>query len=100
MQKTIKKNIDIGLAIREKMNEQGTTIAWLARQVGCNRGNLHKQLQNKHIYPELLLKISIALQTDFFAHYSYCFSQIAIEDKNLRCKNSINWCNDYIVIFV
>jgi len=74
-----KINIDIGLAIRKKMNEQGTSIAWLARQVGCDRGNLHKHLHNKHIYPELLLKISIALRTDFFAHYSHYFSQIEKE---------------------
>ena len=29
----IKINMDIGAAIREKMSEQGTTIAWLARKV-------------------------------------------------------------------
>ena len=63
-------DINIGLAVRQKMSEHGTTVAWLARKVGCDRGNLHKQLQKKHIYPELLLKISIALKTDFFACYS------------------------------
>lgn len=63
-------DIDIGLAVRHKMSEYGTTVSWLARQVGCDRGNLHKQLRNKHIYPELLLKISMALKTDFFACYS------------------------------
>ena len=64
-------DIDIGFAVRQRMNEYGTTVAWLALQVGCDRGNLHKQLRNKHIYPELLLKISIALKTDFFACYSH-----------------------------
>ncbi len=71
----ISKNIDIGSAIREKMNEQGTSIAWLARKVNCDRGNLRKQLYNTHIYPELLLKISIALKTDFFVYYSDYFRQ-------------------------
>ena len=70
MHQETKINIDIGSIIRQKMNEQGTTIAWLAQQVHCDRSNLGKQLQNAHIYPELLLKISIALKTDFFAHYS------------------------------
>ena len=64
-------DIDIGLAVRQKMSEYGTTIAWLARQVRCDKGNLHKQLHKKHIYPELLLKISIALKTDFFTDYSH-----------------------------
>ena len=52
------------------MSEQGTTIAWLARHTNCDRNNLRKQLNNTHIYPELLLKISIALKTDFFVYYS------------------------------
>ena len=69
--------INIGFVIRKKMSEQGTTIAWLARQINCDRSNLCKQLQNAHIYPELLLKISIALKTDFFAYYSHYFKQIA-----------------------
>ena len=63
-------DIDIGVAVRQKMSEYGTTVSWLAKQVGSDRGNLHKQLHKKHIYPELLLKISIALKTDFFACYS------------------------------
>ena len=70
-----KIDIDIGSIIRQKMSEQGTTIAWLARQVNCDRSDLGKQLQKKHIFPELLLKISIALKTDFFIHYSHYFQQ-------------------------
>ena len=73
-------HIDIGLAVRQKMNEHGTTIAWLARQVNCNRGNLYRQLHNEHIYPELLLKISVALKTNFFEHYAQQFQQI-VENK-------------------
>ena len=65
--------IDIGFAVRQKMSEQDISIAWLARRVNCDRSNLGKQLQNKHIYPELLLKISVALKTNFFELYSlYC----------------------------
>ena len=74
-------HIDIGLTVRQKMSEQGTTIAWLARQVNCDRGNLYRQLYNKNIYPELLLKISIALKTDFFVNYSQQFLQ-AVQKKD------------------
>ena len=69
------ENIDIGKVIRKKMNEQGTTIAWLAKKVDCDRSNLGKQLQKTHIYPELLLKISLALKTDFFIFYSQLFQE-------------------------
>ncbi len=70
MPKTLHTTIDIGLIIRRKMDEYGTSVAWLAKQVGADRSNLGKQLQQKHIYPELLHKISITLKTDFFAYYS------------------------------
>ena len=76
MPKDTKINIDIGSAVRRKMGEQGTTIAWLAQQVEFDRSNLRKHLHNKHIYPELLLKISIALKTDFFVHYSHKFNHV------------------------
>jgi len=80
MQQDPNIHIDIGLAIRRKMSEQGTSFAWLARQVNCDRGNLHRQLHNAHIYPELLLKISVALKTNFFEQYSqYC--QHLVENK-------------------
>ena len=75
-------HIDIGFAIRQKMSEQGTTIAWLARQIKYDRSNLGKQLQNEHIYPELLLKISIALKTNFFVHYTDCFIE-NVENKQI-----------------
>jgi len=70
MQQNKNINIDIGLAIRQKMSEHGTTIAWLARQVNCSRSNLHRQLHHEHIHPELLLRISITMKTDFFVQYS------------------------------
>ena len=79
---SININMDIGAVVRKKMSEQGTTTAWLARKVNCDRGNLRKQLYNIHIYPELLLKISIALKTDFFAHYSDYFRQITEEQND------------------
>ena len=80
MHKDIDTYIDIGLAVRQRMNEQGASIAWLARQTNCDRSNLGKQLQNEHIYPELLLKISIALKTNFFECYSQHCQQL-VENK-------------------
>jgi len=62
--------VDIGLAVRQKLDEQGSKIAWLARKVNCDPGNLHKHLQKEYIYPELLEKISIALNFDFFIYHS------------------------------
>ncbi|GHT31679.1 hypothetical protein FACS189434_01850 [Bacteroidia bacterium] len=60
MAQHIETDINIGLTVRNKMREYGTSIAWLAQQTDCDRSNLGKQLHKTHIYPELLLKISIA----------------------------------------
>jgi len=76
MNHDLKIHIDIGLAIRQKMSEQGATVAWLARQVNYDRGNLHRQLHNEHIYPELLLKISVVLKSNFFEQYAQRYQQL------------------------
>ena len=80
MQQNTNIHINIGSAIRQKMSEQGTTIAWLARQIDYDRSNLGKLLQNEHIYPELLLKISVALKSNFFELYAQQFHQ-SLENK-------------------
>jgi len=75
MPKNTQITIDIGSAVRQKMSEQEVSIAKLARKIGFDRSNLGKQLQNKHIYPELLYKISVELKTDFFIYYSQDFQK-------------------------
>lgn len=70
-------NTNAASAIREKMNEQGVTIEQLAQQVNCDRSKLNKLLRNGNFDPVLLLKISMALETDFFAYYSDGLRHIA-----------------------
>ena len=65
------KDIDIGKFIIQKLKEKERSIAWLARQISHNDSNLGRLLKNnRHIHAELLLRISIALEVDLFAHYS------------------------------
>jgi DNA-binding Xre family transcriptional regulator len=66
--------INIGLEIRILLERRGIKIKWLAEQVGCNNSSLGKMLKNKHIYPELLSRISIALKTNLFEQYNQSFS--------------------------
>ena len=65
-----KMEIDIGQRIRQKLADDGRSIAWLAEKVNCNRSNMWKILQCKHIHSELLYEISVVLKEDFFALYS------------------------------
>jgi len=65
------ESIRLNLLILEKLKEKERSIAWLARQVGYDKDNLRKILKNnQEIYPNLLLRISVALKEDFFAYYS------------------------------
>ena len=64
-------DIHIGEMIVEKLKKDDRSIAWLARHINYDDGNLSRLLKNnQHIHTEMLLRISIALEEDFFAHYS------------------------------
>jgi len=46
------KNIDtqIGKFILQKLKEKNRSIAWLAKEIGCNDSNLGKTLKKQPIY--------------------------------------------------
>ncbi len=52
------------------MQRQGRTVPWLARQICCERRNVYKIYARASIDTELLLRISKALNHDFFRYYS------------------------------
>ncbi|MBR4391746.1 MAG: XRE family transcriptional regulator [Bacteroidales bacterium] len=60
----------IGHIIKEVLRQQGRTITWLGKQLGCSRQNIYKILNRSWIYTDMLLKISNLLDYDFFK----CFS--------------------------
>jgi len=62
--------IHIGDEIHNEMMRQGRTVLWLSQQLGCNRTNIYNIFVRESISTELLYKISIALNKDFFALYS------------------------------
>ena len=65
------ESIDICRLILETLDEKDLSIAWLAKQTNCDKDNLRKTFNNNQdIYTDLLFKISIALEEDFFALYS------------------------------
>ena len=62
--------IHIGKEIREEMLRQERTPAWLARKINCERPNVYYIFSQPHINTGLLVRISAALNRDFFALYS------------------------------
>ncbi|MCR5040212.1 MAG: helix-turn-helix transcriptional regulator [Bacteroidales bacterium] len=60
----------IGHLIKKELARQGRSTRWLSEQIGCTRQNMHYLLNRSFIYTDLLLKISDALDHDFFKYYS------------------------------
>jgi len=57
--------------ILQKLKEKDRSIAWLARKLHCDDANLGKTLKkSQFIYFDLLLRLSLALEEDFFAYGS------------------------------
>jgi len=66
-----KRRMHIGKIILKSLKEKDRNIAWFARKINCNDANLGRLLKNsQYIHSELLVRISIALEEDFFVHCS------------------------------
>jgi len=62
--------LHIGNLIREQLRLQRRSVAWLAMQIGCKRDNVYKLLRHYYITTDTLMRISLALDYDFFADLS------------------------------
>jgi plasmid maintenance system antidote protein VapI len=83
MEKKNRVKIHIGEIICQKLKAEGRTKKWLAEQVHCNQSNFCKLLQKPTMDTDLLMRISFALQDNFFSHLSnYC-------NDNQQVKNNI-----------
>lgn len=65
-----KEPVNIGKIIETELRQQERTVTWLSRKIHCDRRNVYDIFSRTSIDTDLLYKISIALNTDFFA----CFS--------------------------
>jgi hypothetical protein len=65
--------LPIGNIIKQKLKENDRSISWLARKVHLDSSNFLKKLNHNNIELDLLLRISVILQEDFFIHCSKIF---------------------------
>jgi len=63
-------SINIGEEIRKQLAIQKRPVSWLATELYMDPSNLRKMLKNAYFPTDLLYRISILLDTDFFAYYS------------------------------
>ncbi len=60
----------IGKIIEEELRRQERTVTWLSRKIHCDRRNVYDIFTRNTIDTELLYKLSVILNKDFFSFYS------------------------------
>jgi len=63
--------VHIGSLISNELHRQHRPAAWLAHEICCDRTNVYKILRKGSVDTELLCRISMALNHDFFAEYQH-----------------------------
>lgn len=62
--------VNIGKLIEEEFHKQGRSVKWFADKLCCDRTNIYNIFKRESIDTELLTKISILLQHNFFKYYT------------------------------
>ena len=60
-------SLHIGKMVHDELRAQRRSVSWLAGEIHCNRSNAYKILERSNIDIELLVRISTALNHNFFA---------------------------------
>lgn len=68
--------IDIGALIKSEMQRQGRGVTWLAKQICRDRTLIYRIFNNKSIDTDNLLRISVALNHNFFEIYDAEFLEL------------------------
>ncbi len=68
--------IHIGKLIEEELRRQERTVTWLSRKIHCDRRNVYDIFSRTCIDTDLLMRLSIALNRDFFSHFSFYLQQL------------------------
>ncbi len=62
--------MNVGKAILMELQQQGRTAKWLATQIPCERTNVYKIFKRHDIDTDLLQRLSLILNHDFFCDLS------------------------------
>lgn len=60
----------IGQLIKDEMKRQERSVSWMARKLDLDRSNVYRLFQRNSIDTDLLMKVSLALNVDYFAYFS------------------------------
>lgn len=65
-----KNYLHIGHLIQAQLIADKRSVGWLAREIGCTRNNVYKLFNKASLDSELILRISKAMQFNFFRYYT------------------------------
>lgn len=65
-----KNSLHIGHLIQEQLHKDQRSVGWLARQIPCSRNHVYKIFNKASMDCDLLLRISIAMNFNFFQYYT------------------------------
>lgn len=73
-------NIHIGHLIQEQLKKDQRSASWLAREIHCTRNHVYKIFNKPSLDGNLILRISVAMNFNFFQYYTTEFL------KNLKAR--------------
>ena len=62
--------VHIGQIIETELRRQERSVSWFARKLYCDRSNVYDIFRRENIDANLLYRISVVLEHDFFFYYS------------------------------
>lgn len=65
----------IGHLIQEQLRKDQHSVGWLSRQIPCTRNHVYKIFNKPSLDGDLLLRISIAMNFNFFQYYTAEFKR-------------------------
>lgn len=68
--------VHIGRLIQSRLKEDGRSATWFAEKLHYSRNNVYKIFEKQNIDTELLLRICVILDFDFFRYYSHYINEI------------------------
>ena len=68
-------DLHIGQLIQNQLKEDQRSVGWLSRQIPCTRNHVYKLFKKASLDADLLLRISIVMQFNFFQYYTAEFLQ-------------------------
>lgn len=70
--------IHIGKIIEEELRRQERSVTWLSRKIHCDRRNIYDIFKRTFVDTDLLMRLSIALNTNFFSYFQLNYNKLII----------------------